>query len=148
MKGVDLVQAHDENFPQSASGSLYPTHYVVGIIDDVREAEQAEQAFRNAGYDSGTLRLFEGREAVEKAQELEAQKNWLQRLLSGLQDAPNETIFQQEAQRGHSILKIRANSRQEVEYIRDLLVQFHAHTITFFGPWSVEDLPLGDTRPE
>jgi hypothetical protein len=148
MEGVDLMQAHDEKFPQSASGSLYPTHYVVGVIDDVREAERAEQAFRNAGYDSSTLRLFGGREAVEKAQELEAQKNWVQHLLSGFQNAPEATSYQQEAQRGHNILNVRANSHQEVEHIRDLLVQFHAHMITFFGPWSVEDLSSRDTRQQ
>ena len=143
------MQAHDEKFPQSASGSLYPTHYVVGVIDDVREAEQAERAFKDAGYDASMLRLFKGREAVEKTQELEAQKSRWQQFLSSFQDATDETgvsVYQQEAHQGHNILNVRADSRQEIENIRDLMTQFHAHAIKFFGPWSVEDLPPRDTR--
>lgn len=138
------MQAHDERFPQSPGGSLYPTHYVVGVIDDLREAEQAEQAFKDAGYDAGGIRLFEGQEAVEKAQKLEEQKNWLQQFLSSFQDTTDETgvsIYRKEAHRGHNILNVRADSRQEVESIRDLMTQFHAHALKYFGPWSVEDLP-------
>lgn len=138
------MQAHDEKFPQSASGALYPTHYVVGVIDDLREAEHAEQAFKDAGYDPCGIRLFEGGKAVEKAQELEIQKNWLQQILSSFQDTTDETgvsIYQKEARQGHNILNVRADSRQDVEHIRDLMARFHAHAMKYFGPWSVEDLP-------
>ena len=76
-----MTQAHDPKFPQTPSGALYPTHYVVGVIDNLQEARQAVRAFKDAGYDADEIRLMEGQEVLDKAQELDENKNWLQRVL-------------------------------------------------------------------
>ena len=139
-----MAQAYSPKFPQTVSGSLYPRNYVVAVIDDMWEAEQAAQAFLDAGYSVRDIRLMRSSEALERIEELEHGRNWLQRFLSSFQGTTDETgaqVYKFEAEKGHHILHIHAISPQEVEQIRDILEVYHAHTIKYFGTWSVEDLP-------
>ena len=139
-----MTQAHDPKFPQTAGGSLYPTNYVVGVIDDLQEAQQAEQAFKQAGYDAQKIRLMEGHEATEKVQELEEGKNWFQHFLSSFQNSTDETgsdVYQLAAQQGKQILHVRADSQADVDKISALMMRYHAHAVKFFGSWSVSDIP-------
>lgn len=138
------MPAYDPNFPQTISGALYPRHYVVAVIDDLWEAQMAAQAFLDAGYDISDIRLMESQEELQHIATLKARRNWLQRFLASFQGTTDETgagIYQVEARRGHQILHIHATSDEEIENIRDILEVYHAHTIKFFGPWSVEDIP-------
>lgn len=138
-----MTQAHDPRFPQTPSGSLYPRNYVVGVIDNLQEAQEAVKAFEQAGYDPREIRLFESGEALQKVQELEEGKNWLQRFLSSFQDATDETgvsIYQESAEQGKQILHVRAHSAEDVDKISALMVKYHAHAIKFFSPWSVSDI--------
>ncbi len=137
-------QAHDPQFPQSSSGTLYPKNYVVGIIDDVQEARQARQAFQDAGYATDEVRLMESQEAQQKVQDLDEEKNWLQRFLSSFQGTTDETgvhVYQSAAREGKQILHVHANSQEEVDKISALMQRYHAHAIKFFGSWSVADVP-------
>ena len=149
-----MTQAHDPKFPQSASGSLYPKNYVVGVIDDHQAARQATQAFRNAGYKTEEVRLMEGQEVLQKAKELDEQKNWLQRLLSSFQDTTDETgasVYLREARAGKHVLHVRADAPEEVDKISALMQRYGAHTVKFFGTWSVADLPpqsVADVPPQ
>lgn len=146
-----MVQAYHPKFPQTATGSLYPTNYVVGVIDDLQEARQAVQAFKDAGYDSNTVRLMNSQEALDKIRELEQRKNGFQRFLSSFQDATDDTgtdVFRFEAKEGHHLLYVRACayslrtcSTEEITQIRDIMSRYHAHAIKFFGLWWVEDIP-------
>lgn len=139
-----MTKAYDPKFPQTTSGALYPKNYVVGIIDNHQEAQQAAQAFREAGYDASEVRLMEGHDVLQKAQQLEEEKNWLQRFLSSFQDSSDETgahIYQVAAKQGKHVLHIRANSPEDVDKISALMQRYHAHTVKFFGSWSVADIP-------
>ena len=139
-----MTQAHDPKFPQTAGGSLYPKNYVVGIIDDLQEAQQAEQAFKEAGYDAQQIRLMESHEVLEKTHDLEEGKNWFQRFLSSFQGTTDETgahIYQLAAQQGKQVLHVRADSEKDVDKISALMMRYHAHAVKFFGSWSVSDVP-------
>ncbi|MGH2507200.1 MAG: hypothetical protein ACRDHZ_07285 [Ktedonobacteraceae bacterium] len=138
------MQAQDPNFPQTISGALYPLNYVVAVIDDLWEAQMAAQAFLDAGYDMSGIRLMNSREELQKIKDLEAHRNWLQRFLASFQGITDETgvgVYKTEAQKGHQILHVHASTKEEIEQIRDILEVYHAHTIKFFGPWFVEDIP-------
>lgn len=139
-----MTQAHDPKFPQSPTGALYPKNYVVGVIDNLQQAQAACQAFKDAGYHADEIRLMEGHEAVQKIEQLEEEKNWLQRLLSSFQDTSDETgarIYENAARLGKQILHVHANSAEDVDKISALMERYHAHTIKFFGTWSVADIP-------
>lgn len=145
-----MAHAYHPRFPQTPIGSLYPINYVVGVIDDLQEAQQAAKAFNDAGYDASTTRLMESQEAVAKLQELEGRKNLFQRFCSSFQATTDETgadIYRFEARQGHHILFVRACSStirscsiHEIQQISDLMDRFHAHAIKFFGFWAVEDI--------
>lgn len=139
-----MTQADNPKFPQSLSGALYPTNYIVGVIDDLEEAQLASQALRDAGYSINAARLMESHEALEKIQELQIKKNRFQRFFSSFQTATDETgadVYHFEAMQGHHLLYVHAHTQSEIERVRDLMEQYHAHTIKFFGLWSVEDIP-------
>lgn len=139
-----MTQAYNPKFPQTFTGSLYPRNYVVAVIDDLWEAQQAAQAFLDAGYRMHHVRLMDSREELEKINELEHSKNWFQRFFSSFQGTTDETgvgVYKSEAQKGYQILHIHVDKPQDVERIRDVLEVYHAHTIKFFGTWSVEDIP-------
>lgn len=150
-----MTHAYHPQFPHNPIGSLYPINYVVGVIDDLQEAQKAAQAFNNAGYDASTTRLMESQEAIAKLQELEGRKNRFQRFFSSFQATTDETgadIYRFEARQGHHILfvracasTIRACSLGEIQQISTLMERFHAHAIKFFGFWAVEDLPPQNT---
>ena len=138
-----MTQAHDSKFPQAPSGALYPKHFVVGIIDDLQDAQNAVQAFKEAGYNASEIRLMESQEVIDKIQQLDEDKNWLQRILASFQDNTDETgvhIYQLAAQQGKQILHVRANSDKDVDKISTLMMRYHAHAIKFFSPWSVSDI--------
>jgi hypothetical protein len=154
-----MTQAYHPKFPQTVTGSLYPINYVVSVIDNLDEAQQALQAFTNAGYDVNTVRLMTSQEALDKLHELELQKNFFQRFVSSFQDATDDTgidVFTFEAKQGNNLLfvracgaSLRACSTAEIKQIRDILSRYHARTIKFFSPWWVEDvLPEKPNHPE
>jgi len=152
-----MAQAYHPQFPHTPIGSLYPTNYVVCVIDNLQEAQQAAQAFNAAGYDASTTRLMESQEALTKIQELESRKNRFQRFFSSFQAITDETgadVYRSEARQGHHILFVRACasairtcSLDEIQQISKLMEQFHAHAIKFFGFWAVEDLPP-ESKPQ
>jgi hypothetical protein len=87
---------------------------------------------------------MEGQEVLDKAQELDEGKNWLQRFLSSFQDSTDDTgahVYERAAQQGKQILHVRADSQEDVDKISALMMRYHAHAIKFFGPWSVSDVP-------
>lgn len=146
-----MAQAYHPKFPQTLVGSLYPTNYIVCVIDDLEEAQKAVQAFREANYEESVVRLMDSQAALAKIQELEQRKNIFQRFLSSFQGATDETgaeVYRYEAKQGHHILYVRACatsmrtcSTKEIGEIRDILEAHHAHTVKFFGTWAVEDIP-------
>jgi len=139
-----MTQAHDSTFPQSASGSWYPKDYVVGVLNDLQEAQRAQQALEEAGYTAENIRLMESTEAVQKNRDLEKEQNPLQRFFSSFQDKTDETgahVYLVEAQKGHHILYVHADTQEDVEKIAALMRRYHGHTMKFFSSWSVADIP-------
>jgi len=154
-----MTQAYHPKFPQTATGSLYPINYVVSVMDNLDEAQQALQAFKDAGYEADTVRLMTSQEALDKLRELDEQKNFFQRFVSSFQDATDDTgidVFRYEAKQGNHLLfvracgaSLRACSPAEIRQIRDILDRYHARTTKFFSPWWVEDVfPTKSPQPE
>jgi hypothetical protein len=143
-----MTQAHDPKFPQSTSGSWYPKNYVVGVIDDFQEAQQAQKAFQAAGHPAEELRLMSSEEATHKVEKLEEEKNPFQRFFSFFQGVTDETgahVYEREARQGNHILYVRAENEEESKSIAALMQRYHAHTVKYFGPWAVADLPPQST---
>ncbi len=137
-------KAQDPNFPfNNVIGIPYPKHYVVGVIDNLQEAEKAVQALRNAGYDGENIRLYRRQEVVQLAQDQEKKQNILTRLAIALDEDEDVEVqfFEEEACRGHHLLHVYAPTAVLVDRARDIFVAYHAHTIKYFGSWAIADLP-------
>lgn len=50
-------------------------------------------------------------------------------------------MYLHEAEQGHAILSVRLHSSEQVNHVRDILVNSHAHQIKYFGRWAIADLP-------
>ena len=126
--------AHDSNFPQRPSGAIYPKHYVVGVINDPQEA----------GFAHHDIRLFHNEELIEHVQQAEKRRNPLQRLVATFQQGTDEgddtQVYVEEARLGHHILNVYASNEAQVERVRDIITTYHAHTIKYFGTWTIADL--------
>lgn len=137
--------AHDSNFPQRPSGAIYPKNYVVGVINDPQEAERSVQALQEAGFAHQDIRLFHIEELIEHVQEAEKRRNPLQRLVATFQQGTDEgddtQVYLEEARLGHHILNVHAANKAQVERVREIITTYHAHTIKYFGTWTIADLP-------
>lgn len=47
---------------------MAPKHYIMAVIDDVKEAQDAVEALRNADIPAEDMRLFERHEIIEYAE--------------------------------------------------------------------------------
>lgn len=147
-----MEQVDRPKFSQTFVSSLYPTSYIVCVIDNLEEAQRAVQALSQASYQESVVRLMDAQAALTKIQELERKRTVLQRLFASPQDVTDEAsieTYRAEAKQGHQILYVRADapsmrshSTKEVREILNILEAHQAHTVKFFGNWAVEDLPL------
>jgi hypothetical protein len=83
-------------------------------------------------------------EAVQKARDLEEEKNPLQHFFSSFQGTTDETgahVYLLEAHKGNHLLYVHADTEEQVDEIAALMQRYHAHTIKFFGALSVADIP-------
>lgn len=117
--------------------------WVVGVIDDLAEADRAGRAAREAGYSEDEIVVLHGPDAVNLRQ-AKGRRNpvykaytWLARALTDPGTAEPE--YTAEAKQGHSIVSIRAEEPDEVDRAVRLLDEFHAHRVKHFGRWVLTD---------
>lgn len=137
--------AYDPNFPMRRSGAIYPRQYVMGVIDDLQEAERAVQAFREAGYAPAHVRLFYSEAIIAHAREIAQHRTPWQRLVRvwqlGTDEGADTRVCLEEALRGHHTLFVYAPTARQVEQVHSLMVTYHAHHIKHFGTWTITDFP-------
>ena len=123
----------------------YPLHRVVGVIDTLQEAEQAVQALQAAGYRTQDIRLIQSQEFIAGVREWKRQKSPLARTVAIFLASDDEgfpgDLYLSEAEQGHAILGVRLSTSEQVNHVRDILVNYHAHLIKYFGRGAIEDLP-------
>ena len=123
----------------------YPLHRLVGVIDTLQEAERAVRALQDAVYHTQDIHLISGQEFMAGVREWEQQKSPLVKtveifLASYDEGFPRDTYLH-EAEQGHAILSMRLSTSEQMNQVRDILVNFHAHQIKCFGRWAITDLP-------
>ncbi len=123
----------------------YPRHQVVSVIDNLQEAEQAVKALQDAGYNAKDIRLISYQDFIEAFRELQQQHSSLSRLVHIFLKSYDEgfagEMYLQQAQQGHAILTVHIPEPEQMNQVRDILVNYHAHLIKYFGRWTITDLP-------
>jgi nucleotide-binding universal stress UspA family protein len=136
------AEAQEREFPFTRPGAVYPKHYIMAVIDEVKEAEDTVQALRHAGIPAEDMRLFESHEVLEYAEDTERTRGLGSRIADVFQAITSDEdahvlIYVQEALRGHTILNVYAPTDEQAERVKDILVAHHARTIKYFGRWAI-----------
>jgi nucleotide-binding universal stress UspA family protein len=136
------AETQEREFPLTRPGAVYPKHYLMAVIDEVKEAEDTVQALRHAGIPAEDIRLFESHEVLEYAEDTEGTRGLGSRIADVFQAITSDEdahvlIYVQEALRGHAILNVYAPTDEQVEQVRDILVAHGARTIKYFGLWAI-----------
>jgi nucleotide-binding universal stress UspA family protein len=135
-------ETQEREFPLTQPGAVYPMHYIMAVIDDVKEAEDAVAQLRHAGIPTEDIRLFESHEVLEYAENTERTRSLRSRIADVFQAITSDEdahvlIYVEEALRGHAILNVYAPTDEQVERVKDILVAHHARTVKYFGRWAI-----------
>jgi hypothetical protein len=135
-------ETQEREFPLTRPGAVYPKHYIMAVIDDVKEAEDAVAQLRHAGIPAEDIRLFEHHEVLEYAENTERTRSLRSRIADVFQAITSDEdahvlIYVEEALRGHAILNVYAPTDERAERVKNILVAHHARTIKYFGRWAI-----------
>jgi nucleotide-binding universal stress UspA family protein len=141
-KSRETAETQERAFPLTRPGAVYPKHYIMAVIDEVKEAQDAVQALYKAGIPAEDIRLFESHEVLEYAEHTERTRSLGSRIADVFQAITSDEdahvlVYVQEALRGHAILNVYAPTDEQVEQVKDILVAHHARTIKYFGRWAI-----------
>ncbi len=141
-KSYATSEIQEREFPLTRPGAVYPKHYLMAVINDVKEAQDAVQALSNAGISAEDIRLFERHEIIEYAEHTERTRSLGSRIADVFQaitsDEDDHALFYvEEALRGYAILNVYAPAFEQAERVKDILVDHHARAIKYFGRWAI-----------
>ena len=141
-KSHGAAETQERTFPLTRPGAVYPEHYIMAVIDEVKEAQDAVQALRHAGIPAEDIRLFESQEVLEYAEDTERTRSLGSRIADVFQAITSDEdahvlIYVQEALRGHVILNVYAPTDEQVEQVKNILVAHGARNIKYFGRWAI-----------
>jgi hypothetical protein len=124
-------------------GTCYPTNHVSAVIDQHTEAEEAAEALRRAGF--ADVSVFHGQEAYAAIRDKRERAGMLQRAWQWVRNLGDEdeihARYLDALRRGGSYLIVYADTREEVQSAREILIAHHAYNLWHLGPWVMERLP-------
>ena len=141
----DMGDVSQTPFPPAAHRVGEEPNWVVGIIDDPAEAGRAADALRNAGILDDDVMVLHGQEALDLAQAKEDAKNPIAKVIAAwgrvsTDPGTAEEEYLDAARQGHSLVNVRAESPEDVQRAREVLLAHHAHHVKHFGKWVNTDL--------
>jgi|SRR5579859_1234315 len=133
-------------------GAWHTENYIVAVIDDLTEAEQAVAELQQGDWQPADVRLFRGKPSARQIGAIEEHRSAPARLAAAVRGASSEEgpiseLYEQEAQQGHQIVAVYAADDEQVERARRILAAHQAHAIEYFGSWAITDLPRQEDAP-
>ena len=122
-----------------------PTNYVIGVIDQLQEAEQAVQALQNAGYAVQDMLLIPSQDFIEAIKQRRQQTSAFKRVMHAFSVSSDEgfpaDLYLQQAQRGAHMLAVYASRGEQAQQIVQELHAYHVHHLKYFSQWTTTDYP-------
>jgi hypothetical protein len=138
-KGISL------NFPPFAYLPDESADWVVGVMDNARDAERSREAARNAGFKDDELWIAHGQEALDTARLRDSRRGLpakfyatLARAITDAGEMENEYLGA--ASDGHSLVGIRTVTSERIPRAHDLLRFHRGRRIRYLGHWFHQDL--------
>lgn len=140
-----MSKSDDRMFPAAADNVHQSSNWLVGVIDDPQQAQQAEVALLQAGFSEDSTLLLHGHETLKRLRAKDEQRGplgWAMKALSALTSDTREfeDNYAAEARAGHAILSLRVSDEEDMERARQLMAAHGAHYIKHYGTWVVTDL--------
>jgi len=124
----------------------YPTNKVVGIIDDVGDAQAALHDLKAAGFTANQVQVLTGKEGAHRLDVKGDEHGPLARIVRSTQrllgdyEIQHATRHEQELLAGHFGIGIKAHYKEDRDKARQILKAHHGHFINFYSPWTMESL--------
>lgn len=110
----------------------FPRKYIHSAFKDQRDALQAAETLRQAGFDARDIYMLtypDYAEAMGRGQSL----------FSSLSSTDLD-VYLDEARHGRTILAVRLAHQGQMEQVRDLLAPHRAHLVRYVDTWTVAQL--------
>lgn len=124
----------------------YPTHKVVGIIDDVGDAKAAVRDLQKAGFSATQIRVLTGKEGARRINARGDKHGVWARTLRSIQkvlgdyEIPHATRHEREMLAGHFGIGVTARDKDERKKALRILKSHRGHFINFYGPLTMHIL--------
>jgi hypothetical protein len=146
-RGVHMT-TEQTRFPTGQHGQFKLTDWVIGLVDDPALAARCVQALEARGVAPDDILLVPGQSAQEQADQESTRVHSggiFTRLLAALEESRegDEEIRQaylHEAEQGHIFLGVHLTDADQMDLLRNLLIDHHVHTIAYFQPALVQRL--------
>jgi hypothetical protein len=129
-------QLADEQFfmPPTMLGVVYWKDYVVGVVDDHEQAEDAVAALIADGWADSDAQARTGDFVTRNHRYFLENRDALQSLMAVLPSNESEVMndFVDEAAKGHSIVAVRAVGDTDTRRVADVLRQHGAHHLVHY----------------
>ena len=122
-----------------------PTNYVIGVIEQLQEAEQAVQTLQTAGYAAQDMLLISSQDFIEAIQQRRQQTSAFKRAVHTFSVSSDEgfpaDLYMQQAQRGAYVLAVYASTGEQAQQIAQELRAYPVHHLKYFSQWSTTNFP-------
>jgi uncharacterized protein (TIGR02246 family) len=133
----------------------YPTNRVVGTVGDAGKAGEAVDALLRAGFGRHEIEVLHGEQDLNRLDPTGAQHGFLaqfQRTLSRafeLEDFKHLAHHVEDVRAGRFVIMVLAKRRAQRILAADILHQYGAEFVEFYGRWTCEEIPATPrTSPE
>ncbi len=124
----------------------YPTNKVVGIIDDVGDAQAALFDLKAAGFMADQVRVLTGEKGAHRLNVKGDKHGALARIIRSIQkllgsyEIPHVARHEQELLAGHFGIGVTVQHEEDREKARQILKAHRGHFINFYSPWVMKKL--------
>lgn len=137
--------AENEELHHTPAGLPYPTDYLVGAINDPKDAERAVKDLEAAGFPADDIVLLHSGEVLNRMKIKEQHRGFFEKMLYplerwGTQEGLHAGRFEQEALKGHSVIHVYTPEEQQMRQASEILRRAGAHHLKHYGKWAIEEL--------
>jgi hypothetical protein len=120
-----------------------PEGFLIAILEDVDQAEQARAALAGAGFAEGDLRVYSSQEILDSWERFQAERSLAQRVVGAVTDDP-ATIEEYcgYARQGRSALWVRVPEDADAKRAVRLLADYQVLHLRHYGHGSQQDLHI------
>ncbi len=140
-----MSQSDETLFPAAPDNVNLTTNWLVGVVDEPRQADLAERDLLEAGFPREDVLLLRADEAIQRLHAKDERRGALGWLLKAVSDITSDVgeyqgKYAEEARAGHAIINVQVSEPDQIERARQIIDAHGGHYIKHFGGWVISDL--------